>query len=317
MRTGGETLSFVLPVALGHTGRPGSDLERMKLLLDSLSGRLDPRHIDAFLVITRPQDFEAVSACVRSSVFRDVARVIDENSICAELAADPDTFHEFPTLNKGWYRQQMLKLGAARHLSGDFYVTLDSDVVFTQPFVPSDLISDGRSVVNTQTPADFKRLFTHRMAEDSTNIRLGRDQRAEELLQMKRTERWFYGETPVVLSVRLARDLLAYIEQQSKQEWAPWLLENTPWTEYSLYFTYAEGSGQLHKYHRPGDLNSVFRMTDSLWYPADDYRTPRSLGDWSWTAPPSREGIAVVVQSYLGYEPRAVREKLRAFNVVT
>jgi hypothetical protein len=85
-----ETLSFVLPVALDQTGRPGSDLERMQLLLDSLNGRLDKQDIDAFLVITRPQDFEAVSAYVSSSAFRDVACVVNENSICVELASDPD-----------------------------------------------------------------------------------------------------------------------------------------------------------------------------------------------------------------------------------
>jgi len=30
-----------------------------------------------------------------------------------------------------------------------------------------------------------------------------------------------------------------------------------------------------------------------------------------------RDGVAVVIQSYLGYEPGAVRKKLRAFSVVT
>jgi hypothetical protein len=93
-------------------------------------------------------------------------------------------------------------------LSSDFYMTLDSDVVFTQPFVPSDLISNGRSIVNTQTAADFMRLFTDQMADDSASIRLGRDLRAQDLLQMKRTEPWFYGETPVVLSVPLVLELV-------------------------------------------------------------------------------------------------------------
>jgi hypothetical protein len=311
-----EKLSFVLPIALGHTGRPGSDLDRMKLLFDSLSGRIDKQDVGAFLVITRPQDLEIVSSCISSTDFSDVTSVISENSICPELASDPDTFHEFPTPNKGWYRQQLLKLGAARHLTGDFYMTLDSDVVITQPFCARDLITNGKSIVNTQTHSDFRRLFTDQMADDSISVRMGRDLRAEELLRIKRTDRRFYGETPVVLSVPLVLDLLAHIERQYEQDWDHWLLENTPWTEYSLYFTYAEGTGQFEKFHVAGGLDSVLRLTDSLWYPAQDYRTPRSLDDWRWAAKPSRDGVAVVVQSYLGYEPGAVRQKLRAFNVV-
>ena len=113
VRSMSEKLSFVLPVALGHTGRPGSDLDRMKLLFDSLSGRIDKRDVGAFLVITRPQDLEVVSSCISSTDFSDVTSVISENSICPELASDPDTFNEFPTRNKGWYRQQVLKLPVA------------------------------------------------------------------------------------------------------------------------------------------------------------------------------------------------------------
>ena len=91
--------------------------------------------------------------------------------ICPELAADPDTFHEFPRRNKGWYRQQLLKLGAATHVGSPFYMTLDSDVIFTNEFRPDDVIHDGRSVINVQTTEDFHALFADPTAEASVRIR--------------------------------------------------------------------------------------------------------------------------------------------------
>ena len=54
----------------------------------------------------------------------------------------------------------------------------------------------------------------------------------------------------------------------------------------------------------------MLRMSDSLWYPASDYRMPRSIDNWTWTAAPRRDGVSVVVQSYLGYEIDVVRKKV-------
>ena len=126
---------------------------------------------------------------------------------------------------------------------------------------------------------------------------------------MSRTESCFYGETPVVLSTRLVGDLLSHLEARYNQPWCQWLIDNTPWTEYSLYFTFAEGTRRFDSYHIRGGLDSVLRLSDSLWYPPEDYRVNRSLANWIWTAP-DETGIAVVAQSYLGHDPSAVRERV-------
>ena len=206
----------------------------------------------------------------------------------------------------------------ASHLTGDFYMTLDSDVVFTQPFCARDLISNGRSIVDTKTHSDFKRLFTDQMADNSTSVREWRDLRAEELLRMKRTERRFYGETPVVLSVPLVLDLLAHIERQYEQDLGPTGSSRTRLGRSTAFIspTQRDQASSTNSMWLEGSIRCS-DLSDSLWYPAQDYRTPRSLDDWSWAAPPSRDGVAVVVESYLGYEPDAVRQKLRAFSVVT
>ena len=301
-------LTFVLPVALGDTGRPGSDLERLTLLLETFSSCFDRRDLASFILISRPADL----TIIRRHLVAIGARFVelrDETEVCGSLASDPQTFHSFPVLNKGWIRQQLLKLAIARDVRTDFYMTLDADVVFTQRFGADDLIVGGRSIVNTHTSDDFSRLFTDHVAEDSTHIRRERDKRAAGLLGVTRRNSYFYGETPVVLSTALVRDLLWHLERRGGR-WDQWLIENTPWTEYSLYFTFAEGTGVLDRYHLRGDINAVLRLTDSLWYAAEAYRVPQSIGNWTWTADQRADGVTVVVQSYLGYEVAAIRRKL-------
>ena len=107
--------------------------------------------------MTKPHEIALVSAALAASGASAFADVVSETEICPELAADPDTFHEFPKRNKGWYRQQLLKLGAATHVGSPFYMTLDSDVIFTNEFRPDDLIHDGRSVINVQTRGGLPR----------------------------------------------------------------------------------------------------------------------------------------------------------------
>jgi len=305
-----KKLSFVLPVAISDTGRPGNDLGRMNLLLESFTRCFPREHLATFLVVTKPHEMALVSAALAASGASEFAEVVSETQICPELAADPDTFHEFPERNKGWYRQQLLKLGAATHVGSPFYMTLDSDVIFTNEFHPDDVIHDGRSVINVQTAEDFHALFADQTAEASVRIRTGRDRRAEELLGVTRSGTCFYGETPVVLSVDLVGRLLEHLESRHRAGWCTTLISNLDWTEYSLYFTFAEGRGLLDTFHVRGGFDSVLRMSDSLWYPASDYRTPRSIDNWTWTAAPRRDGVSVVVQSYLGYEIDTVRKKV-------
>jgi hypothetical protein len=226
-------------------GGPAGDLDRLTILIDSFCRCFDGADIDEFLIIARPDEAPLFEKFLRNSPLGGIATVLDETIVCPSLSGDPDTLHDFPTPNKGWFRQQLLKLGIARCLNSAFYMTLDADVVFTQGFRPHDLISDGRSTINTQTTADFKRLFTPEVANESAQLRRDRDRRSEELLGVNRTNEYFFGETPVILSVPLARQFLSDLDQRHLEGWESWLIRNRPWTEYSLYFTYAEGSGRV------------------------------------------------------------------------
>jgi hypothetical protein len=241
------------------------------------------------------------------------ARVVDENEIVPELASDPATSFHWPTPNKGWYRQQLIKLAAHRLMKTEFYMTLDSDIIFVKPFDSNMLIKNGRSIVNVQSGSDYAKLYTRSVARAETRIRLARYADAERVLGLTRTNSaLFYGETPVVLSRSVVAAMSEHLAQRYKKSWHDALLSLLPWTEYPLYFTFAEAKGLLSQYHILGQFDSVLRMTDSLWHPPKHYKDKRCLDRWSVADPPRdpEEGIAIAVQSYLGYSGQAVRDKL-------
>jgi hypothetical protein len=304
-------LSFVVPVALADTGREGSDLERLSLFLDTFLHFFDRRDLADFLVVARPQDVAALERLVARKGMSGIARVLDENDIVPELRSDPPTEHVWPRPNKGWHRQQIIKLACHAHVSTEFYMAADSDILFVKPFGAATLIEDGRAILNVQTRGELEKIYaTIGMKYEVGFHTMGHGQ-ARKLLGMSRSYRRtysYYGYSPVVLSRSIVASMTEHLSRRHGQNWREVLISQLPWTEYGLYFTFAEATGALDKFHRIGGLDSVLRVTDSVLWPSDYYKEPRTLENWtlgSLESPP--EGIAVGVQSHLGYGPAAVR----------
>src|SRR5579863_7354845 len=102
-------ISFVLTVALSDTGRSGSDLDRLRILLRSFTKYFDMSSLGDFFIITRPIDLPAVSKTVESYFDISALYILNEQELCPELSEDPNTDHPWPVTNKGWHRQQLLK----------------------------------------------------------------------------------------------------------------------------------------------------------------------------------------------------------------
>lgn len=305
-------MSAVLPIALADTGRPGSDIDRLGLLLTSLASCARPGAFDQLIVVTRPDDLTRVKEEVRR-LTTIPSVVIDERDVCPVLASDPASSDAWPAPNKGWYRQQLIKLAIHRHLSTPFYMTLDSDVVFVRAFSADDLIIDGKASVNVQRQSDYEQMWTPAVAADGIACHHDRHERSSRLLGLpRRNQRYFFGETPVILSTSIVGALVQHLDSRTTSgDWQSFLLQNTPWTEYNLYFSFAEWAGVFSEYHRHGHADTVLRLTDSLWLPSECYLDGRDLASWSPAASEAREGVALVVQSYLGYPADQVIVQLR------
>jgi hypothetical protein len=175
-----------------------------------------------------------------------------------------------------------------------------------EPFSAGSLIRAGKAALNVQTEADFRRLYRGKLAAHEVKVRQSRYQRAEHILKFARKPeyaRQWYGETPVLLNCRIVKALAEHIEATWGKPWRQALLDNLPWTEYPLYFLFAEERDLLPRHYVPGSADSVLRLSRSLWQSADQYVVPRDLTNWDPGSifDSGEEGIAVVVQSYLGY----------------
>jgi hypothetical protein len=309
-----DKLGFVLPIALGDTGRSGSELARLRILLTSFVRHFDMTTLANFIVVTRHQDIAAVKDALKGFPI-PLLEVVDERDLCPELTLGIDTASQWPVPNQGWHRQQLLKLACFDRIRADFYMTLDADVIFVRPFTTSDLLREGRSVVNTQTPEDYERLWLPESMANEIRCRRQRDRDSARILRMDRRSDRFYGETPVVLSSDIVRRLTQHLATLSADNWRQYLLRQLPWTEYSLYFTFAEATGLFDLHHVVGGFDAVLGMNDSLWSPSESYIDGRNLSSWK-VRHGGKDTVAVVVQSYLGYSAEAVGARAAQLSIV-
>jgi hypothetical protein len=308
-------LSFVLPLATSGTGRDAHDLLRARLLLASLDRFLDRASLDRLLVVTPVRDLPAARQATADFAATLRIELVEEVALCPELARDPATLNLWPRPNTGWFRQQLIKLAAHAHLATPFYMTLDADVIFARPFGAATLVEDGRAVLATLTAEDLRAQFQPEIAAHEIAVRGHRIAQAEAVLGLQRPPgqpaAW-YGETPALLSRTLVADMARHLEATWQTGWRDALLARLPWTEYALYGLFAEATGRIGQLHRRGGMDAVLRLGDSLWRAPAEYLAPRDLDGWDVARAfrPEAEGVAIVVQSYLGHPPRDVAARV-------
>jgi hypothetical protein len=288
------------------------------LLLDTFDHFFDKRFLEQFIIVTPGKDAELVRQAVAPQMNTLKIELLNENDVCPEFLEDPDTTNNWPKPNKGWFRQQLIKLAIYEHVRTPFYMTLDADVLFVRNFDPHLLIRNGKAALNVQRAEDFRSIYCEDTVTLTVKVREIRYRQVERILRCKRKQRYreqWYGETPVLLNRHLVESLASYIQKTSGKHWRHALIKKLPWTEYPLYFLFAENSGVLERYYVPGNADSVLRLTQSLWQPAVEYREPRDLFNWNPGTIFGREseGVAVVVQSYLGYPAADVAEKIKPY----
>jgi hypothetical protein len=200
----------------------------------------------------------------------------------------------------GWFVQQLVKLAAAEVVETPFYLTLDADVLCVRPTRYDELVRDGRGVVQTAPP-------NHPEWNDD----------AERVLALPRSATQ-YAVTPAVLSrpcvLALARHLRGRVDPRLRRlathlpttprgiaaSWRSFLLRNLPWTEYALYFTFAERSGLFGRYHAHAGEDAIY--ANSVWIEGQ-------FDDWQ----PQPAAPFSVVQSATRVSPERVAEKLEPY----
>lgn len=227
-------ITIVVPVA-------EKDVERALLLKKSLRKFFDMESLERIYVICPDREVGRISL-----LFADEkTTVMGEDQLFTNGELFLDMEHAQYLVQKGnrvlneggWVRQQAVKLAAAHMVETEFYIVLDSDNIAIRPMAYHDFVRDGRAVVNFDADmrrnGQFKEWW--RWARDLLGVSL-----------------WnaTYGVTPGVMNTNVVQQMLEYIEYRYGQRWTQVLLGGKlPWTEWGLYYTFAEASGMFESTH--------------------------------------------------------------------
>jgi hypothetical protein len=267
-----DRLDAVLPLL-------AKDLERFSILDWSFKRSVLP--IRVCWVVARDTEYALVNERIAGPPYR----VIRQSSLIPELEAHRDNPWVTP-----WFTQQLIKLSIAQLVETPFYLTLDADVVCVRSFTYDDVIVDRKAVVR-RTTALLHRDWYEWVA------------RVLEAPQSMRT----HGVTPAIFATEAVLKLQAHLAAMAARSapgadltWRSHLLDRLPWTEYALYHSYLEHTGQFDSYHVDAGESALYDMDQSIEMPSLDVEAESRPGRYF-----------VVVQSNTGIAPALVFAKVK------
>jgi len=202
-----------------------------------------------------------------------------ELQVLSELALVPEL--ALFTRLSGWYRQQLIKLEAARRVQSAFYLTLDADVVATRPVDLEALCARGTAPCGVVREDLHPRWY--RGAEALIGARLPRQgishtvtptilhREAAEALIAHLERRWAERRfSPGLRGIkqRAGRSYAWLSRRSDLQGWRVLLCCSRPWSEYSLYYSFLEWSGSFERYHHE-TAEALYTAERSVWHPQD------------------------------------------------
>jgi hypothetical protein len=297
-----EQVDAVLPIV-------AKDIPRFKILSRSLN--LFFHDLGRCLLVVPDNEIKQFEPLIESSKYV----VVPESSIVPEFSYFSDSFV------RGWYKQQLIKLAIAQHIRTEFYLTLDADVICVKPTRYADLVTNGRARYHSYPTGPFPQWHEW----------------ASRILGCAPSQRHF-EVTPSILCTEAVLELQSFLDARAQkyrslsymfkahrrahlrlflasligktkplQDWRLFLLENLPWTEYALYFTFLEKFDLLERFYYDAGAslytveNSVWNLEDyDNWSPEECFQTH---GDFFFC----------VIQSTTGLLPGVVWSRVERF----
>jgi hypothetical protein len=160
VESSGAKLSFVLPVAISDTGRPGDDLRRMQLLLESFIRCFPRQDIAGFLVIAKPDEMSSVGRLTHRVWGRRVRGRRGGDADMSGAGKRPRHQPRVSHTEQGLVPAAASQAGCREACPQPFLHDARLGVIFAKEFRADDVIVEGRSIVNIQTEHDYPALFT-------------------------------------------------------------------------------------------------------------------------------------------------------------
>jgi hypothetical protein len=295
-------ISAVLPYrTTGH--HFAQNPERSEILFRSLDRFASPGLFGRILIVT-PAD-EVPSARRHFRAWSHLgAEVVDENELEPGLLRNKAA--------RGWRKQQILKLAAARAADTPFTLTLDPDVICTKPLDYSRLVVDRKALLQPLTKRDRAHWWRASAAVLGVDPRLDRPG---------------MHVTPALLSRRLCQNLIEKLSTLSRRSWVDYLLglqnrwrvwnllpseqRKRKWTEYSLYYLSALEDGLLMEEHVVAGTEAVPQTLVSeqcVWS-----TTPFDSWDAGFCFSAADPSFFSIVQSNSGIDPARIWDRVKPY----
>ena len=234
-------VTLLLPIRIDRSHRV-SDLQRFLAIgLPSLNRFLSSDCVAELIVIAPPEDVNAIRKGLVGQTSFSV-RVVDEAEMCPPVRRE-----------RGWYKQQILKLAAAELIKTPWYLTLDADVMCVRPVNAEFLFPDGRAIWQRESASQHPEWW----AGSRAVLRSPGQFDAEDPV---------IGVTPALMHTESTRELLARLTAlYPEAHWSTALTKMTSldWTEYSLYWTHLLDVGKVNQLY--SDSISTPYNEHSVW----------------------------------------------------
>ena len=295
-------IGAVLPLSI-RGSYDVDDLNRADMLFRTLKKFAEPGMFDPLLVVTPENEVEVVKE--RFMQWADLGvKVISEETLVPEFIHHPKV--------RGWRKQQIIKLAAARYIEHMFFITFDADVICVKPLTVNDLVVNNRAILQYE-PRDGHMKWW----KSSSRILNMPLEISDPDLGM--------SVTPAVLSTEICKRFANDLSISNEGSWVDQLcslhdikrLSNLTlrrfrmrrWTEYSLYYLYALKLGLLDQFHQAAGTRSIPQLLS--------VRAPDPIGAWNVGDSFSSECEALfcVVNSKSATNPELVWEKIKSYVV--
>lgn len=191
----------------------------------------------------------------------------------------------------GWQKQQLLKLACAHLVPTPFYLITDADTFYLNTFSAEDLFDTAGCSATTHITCDSRRTQSYRAKTEEQPYVSGaqglwiRNSAATLQVEPPTGVDMSIGVTPQIMSRAMVASMAAHLDTLLAHEvwervtWRAYLVKklteyfarpkaeqsqsNTPWTEYNLYWCFAQHAGLWDRYHKEEVLQSV---NTSVWH---------------------------------------------------
>jgi len=218
--------------------------------MTSLSTFFEPNTLSTFLVVTPGNEVAAVSDYLSCWPNLPI-EVMAEEKLLPELV-------RFPAL-RGWRKQQLVKLASSRVLSSAFCLTFDADVFSTRPTSRSDLLPEGRALMQYESRSLHPRWWTSSARLLSLKSSVGDPERGMSITPAILSKSILDSLTDTLSTSRYSwAEVLCRLHRPTHpSNWTPARFMRSKWTEYSLYYLHAAAMGALEEYHIEGGTETT------------------------------------------------------------